>query len=251
MAEEQQAENQDKKAKRKRIWWKEFFWVPLLVAFVTVFLFEPVRDRIFTRTARETTTSISAQEESSETDAPETTEEKTTPRSGGGHTVPSTESPNDEGQAQSEPSTSRKTTSTSITSKSAQTYYVPPSTTTTTKTQTTTQTTTKTPTTTTTARETTQQWLPVYTVKASCTKVLTFTDKNAEINAETSFPAKEVRLTCSGNGKNYGTWNMSTKNSYDWKFDASFYETGTYLLTITAYGDNGIVASDSLEIPYP
>lgn len=89
-------------------------------------------------------------------------------------------------------------------------------------------------------------------VKLSCKSTpLTFTDKNAEINAFTSFDAKKVIIICETENKNYGSWSMTTQNLRNWSFDACFYEANTYTITAKAYIDEINYVSDSITVTYP
>lgn len=80
---------------------------------------------------------------------------------------------------------------------------------------------------------------------------LTFTDKNAEINAVTSFDAKKVVITCVSGSQNYGSWNMTTSDLRNWKFDACFYEANTYTITAKAYIDDDNYVTDTIYVTYP
>lgn len=77
------------------------------------------------------------------------------------------------------------------------------------------------------------------------------TDKNAEIRAVTSFEATKVILVCEANGFKYGEWDMKTSDSHMWTFDADFYESNTYTLTVIAYDSNGEQARESIDVKYP
>lgn len=89
-------------------------------------------------------------------------------------------------------------------------------------------------------------------VKLYCKSApLSFTDKNAEINAITSFDAQKVIIVCETENKNYGSWPMTTQNLRNWSFDACFYEANTYIITAKAYVDDTNYVSDSIKVTYP
>ena len=90
------------------------------------------------------------------------------------------------------------------------------------------------------------------TISVSCIPIeFPLTDKNAEIRAVTSFEATKVVLVCEANGFKYGEWDMKTSDSHVWTFDADFYESNTYTLTVIAYNLNGEQAQDSIDVKYP
>ena len=90
------------------------------------------------------------------------------------------------------------------------------------------------------------------TISVSCIPIgFSFTDKNAEIRAVTSFEATNVVLICEANGTEYGRWNMKTKDSHLWSFNANFYESNIYTLTVIAYDSNGEQARDTIDVKYP
>lgn len=93
---------------------------------------------------------------------------------------------------------------------------------------------------------------PTNTISVSCIPVeFSFTDKNAEIRAVTSFEATNVVLICEANGTEYGRWNMRTADSHVWTFNANFYESNIYTLTVIAYDSNGEQARDFIDVKYP
>ena len=77
------------------------------------------------------------------------------------------------------------------------------------------------------------------------------TDDNVNIHAYTSHAAQRVDVRCESAGRVWGTWNMATNDSRNWSIDASIYKAVTYLLTVTAYFDGDVSATDSIYITYP
>ncbi|MCL2592141.1 MAG: hypothetical protein FWD82_02130 [Defluviitaleaceae bacterium] len=80
---------------------------------------------------------------------------------------------------------------------------------------------------------------------------LATTDKNAVIYANTSIEVERVVLGSSRNRVSQGIWEMQSNNSKNWTFNANFFETGVYLITITAFGYDGEELIYTLEIDYP
>ncbi len=104
----------------------------------------------------------------------------------------------------------------------------------------------------TTTTTTTTKPAEIFTLDVSYIEIpYSITDKNAEIRATTNFNAEKVVILCEANGQEYGSWNMTTNDSKNWFFDACFYKKNTYLITITAYTQDGNSISKTMEIAYP
>jgi len=72
---------------------------------------------------------------------------------------------------------------------------------------------------------------------------------NVIISAKTSDKAQKVVLRCETKDTVYGTWNMSSTDSLNWTFNAnSFYEQKTFLITVTAYFDNDVEVTNTLNV---
>ncbi len=78
-----------------------------------------------------------------------------------------------------------------------------------------------------------------------------FTDKNAVINATTSFEAEKVILVCEGENGFFYSKNMNKEDAFSWNFDASFYIPDKYTITIKAYIDESKYVTDDTIIDYP
>jgi len=89
------------------------------------------------------------------------------------------------------------------------------------------------------------------TIIANWTPRFDFTDINAVITAKASVEVEFVELRAKMGSKAYDTWTMRSNNQIDWSFNASFYEHGTFEVSITAYGFLGEIATTYLEINYP
>ncbi|MCL1863459.1 MAG: hypothetical protein FWF78_07830 [Defluviitaleaceae bacterium] len=77
------------------------------------------------------------------------------------------------------------------------------------------------------------------------------TDINAIISANTSIKVERVELEGVRDGISQGIFNMHSTDSKNWVFNANFYETGIYFITITAFTYDGEVSSITMEINYP
>lgn len=77
------------------------------------------------------------------------------------------------------------------------------------------------------------------------------TDKNGEFKAFTSVKAEKVTLYCEVDGVFYDEFEMETRDTKSWTFDACFFEPNTYVLTAVAECSMGEVRSNPIIVKYP
>lgn len=80
---------------------------------------------------------------------------------------------------------------------------------------------------------------------------ISFLDVNALIHAKTTVAATRVVMSWSNMDGSSHSQKMQSLNRTDWIFFANFFEPGTFVITITAYDENGQSASTVLNVLSP